>query len=358
MKQSTINRQWRLKRFVGSDEIIGPQHFELVESAMPEPAAGQLLVQTLLLGTSPAQRMYISEERQFHTPVELGEVMRGRGVGQVIASHHKDFAVGDIVQGALGWQDFAVLDAAAPEASDHNTGAVRKVREPVRPLTTVLGLFGQLAFSAYVGIIEIGQVRRGDTVVISAAAGGVGTIACQLARIQGASRVIGIAGGTAKCNWLLEHGLCDAAIDYREGHLLSALQQACPDGINVYLDSVGGEMLDTALQCLALNARVVLCGMISTEYQRPRPPGPTHYFNLLYRRSRMEGFFVFDYVERWPAFEQALRQWYREGRLRVFDDVAEGLEHAPEALGSLFSGGNMGGRIIRVADDPEHLPLA
>jgi len=358
MKQNNINRQWRLKRFVGSNEIIGPQHFELVESPIPEPAEGQLLVQTLLLGTSPAQRMYISEERQFHTPVEIGEVMRGRGVGQVVASRHAGYAVGDIVQGALGWQDYAVLDAAAPEASDHNTGAVRKVHDPARPLTTVLGLFGQLAFSAYVGIIEIGQVRRGDTVVISAAAGGVGTIACQLARIQGAARVIGITGGAAKCEWLLEQGLCDAAIDYRIGNLLTSLQQHCPDGIDVYLDSVGGEMLDTALQCLALQARVVLCGMISTEYQRPRPPGPTHYFNLLYRRSRMEGFFVFDYVERWPEFEQALRQWYREGKLRVCDDVAEGLEHAPEALGSLFSGGNMGGRIIRVCDDPADLPLA
>lgn len=358
MKQTNTNRQWRLKRFVGADEIIEPQHFELVEAPMPEPAEGQILVRTLLLGTSPAQRMYISEERQFHTPVEIGEIMRGRGVGQVVASHHPHFAVGDIVQGALGWQDYAVLDAAAPELSDHNTGAVRKVLEPVRPLTTVLGLFGQLAFSAYVGIIEIGQVRRGDTVVISAAAGGVGTIACQLARIQGAKRIIGIAGGAEKCAWLREQALCDVAIDYRAGDLLGALQQACPDGIDVYLDSVGGDMLDTALQCLALNARVVLCGMISTEYQRPRPPGPTHYFNLLYRRSRMEGFFVFDYVERWPEFERALRQWYSEGQLRVFDDVAEGLEHAPAALGSLFSGGNMGGRIIRVSDDPAELPMA
>lgn len=358
MTSSNTNRQWRLKHFVGSDEIVGPQHFELVDSPMPEPAEGQILVRTLLLGTSPAQRMYISEERQFHTPVEIGEVMRGRGVGQVIASRQPDYAVGDIVQGALGWQDYVVLDAAAAEDAEHNTGAVRKVRDPVRPLTTVLGLFGQLAFSAYVGIIEVGRVRPGDTVVISAAAGGVGTIACQLARIQGAGRVVGIAGGRAKCEWLLAQGLCDTAIDYRTGSLLESLEEACPDGIDVYLDSVGGEMLDTALQCLAVNSRVVLCGMISTEYQRPRPPGPTHYFNLLYRRSRMEGFFVFDYVERWPEFEQALRQWYREGRLRVFDDVAEGLEHAPEALGSLFSGGNMGGRIIRVCDDPPELPTA
>ena len=350
------NRQWRLKRLVGEGEYPGPEHFELGEAQVPELQPGEILVRTLVLGTSPAQRMYVSTERQFHFAVDLGEVMSCRGVGRVVASAHPDFAVDDIVQASLGWQDYAVLAPEASEDPSHNVRNVRKVPDPVRPLTTVLGLFGQLAYSAYVGVIEIGQVRSGDTVVISAAAGGVGSIACQLARIQGAKRVIGIAGGREKCAWLLAKGLCDEVIDYRQGSVEASLAALCPEGFDVYLDSVGGSMLDAALQHLAIGARVVLCGMISTEYQRPRPPGPTHYFNLLYRRSRMEGFFVFDYVDRWPAFEARLRQWYREGRLVLTDDVAPGLEHAPAALGALFAGGNTGGRVIRVSEDPDYLP--
>ncbi|MCC5868166.1 MAG: NADP-dependent oxidoreductase [Gammaproteobacteria bacterium] len=350
------NRQWRLKRLVSEGEHPGPEHFEFGQAPVPDLQPGEILVQTIVLGTSPAQRMYVSTERQFHFAVEIGEVMSCRGVGRVVASRHAGFAVDDIVQASLGWQDYAVLAPEASEDPSHNVRNVRKVPAPVRPLTTVLGLFGQLAYSAYVGVIEVGQVRSGDTVVVSAAAGGVGSIACQLARIQGAERVIGIAGGQDKCRWLLERGLCDEVIDYRQDSVGDALGRLCPDGLDVYLDSVGGDMLDTALQHLAVGARVVLCGMISTEYQRPRPPGPTHYFNLLYQRSRMEGFFVFDYVDRWPAFEARLREWYRQGRLVLTDDVAEGLEHAPAALGALFAGGNTGGRVIRVSQDPQHLP--
>ena len=352
---ASSNRQWIVKRFVKADEIVSPEHFELVETPTPEISDGQILVKTLLLGTSPAQRMYVSEERQFHLAVDIGQVMSGRGVAEVVASKHPDFKPGEIIQASLGWQEYAALTPDSDD-TDQNVRTVQHVRQPVRPLTTILGLFGQLAFSAYVGIIEKGQTRPGDVVLVSAAAGGVGSVACQLARIQGASKVIGIAGGQAKCQWLLERGLCDEVIDYKADDMLAKLQQYAPDGIDVYLDSVGGDMLDTVLQNLAIGARVIICGMISTEYQRPRPPGPRHYFNLLYRRSRMEGFFVFDYVEQWPAFEKNLRQWYQEGKLSLVDDVFEGLEQAPAALGSLFTGGNTGGCVIRVADDPETLP--
>jgi len=203
------NRQWRLKRLVSEGEHPGPEHFEFGQAPVPDLQPGEILVQTIVLGTSPAQRMYVSTERQFHFAVAIGEVMSCRGVGRVVASRHAGFAVDDIVQASLGWQDYAVLAPEASEDPSHNVRNVRKVPAPVRPLTTVLGLFGQLAYSAYVGVIEVGQVRSGDTVVVSAAAGGVGSIACQLARIQGAERVIGIAGGQDKCRWLLERGLCD-----------------------------------------------------------------------------------------------------------------------------------------------------
>lgn len=353
---SPINRQWILKRFVGPDEIIGDEHYELVESQTPDISDGEILVNTLLFGTSPAQRMYVSEERQFHLRVELGEVMSGRGVAKVVASKHPDFKVGEIIQASIGWQDYAVLKPDGDGDTDQNVRTVQKVENPVRPLTTIMGLFGQLAFSAYVGIIEKGQVQEGDIVVVSSAGGGVGSVACQLARIQGASKVIGIAGGKAKCDWLIEQGLCDVAIDYKNDDILEKLQEAAPNGINVYLDNVGGDMLDTVMQNLAIGSRVIICGMISTEYMRPRPPGPTHYFNLLYQRSRMEGFFVFDYTDRWPEFEKDLRQWYKEGKLKLVDDVFEGLESAPTALGSLFTGGHTGGCVIRVNDDPEEIP--
>ena len=353
---ASVNRQWRLKRFVRADEVLGEQHYELVESPMPTIDEGQILVKTLLLGTSPAQRMYVTQERKFHIAVEIGAVMSGRGVGVVVASKHPEFTGGDIIQATLGWQDYVALTPDDTSDTGKNVRTVQKVIDPVRPLTTIMGLFGQLAFSAYVGIIEIGKVAPGDVVLISSAAGGVGSIACQLARIQGAAEVVGIAGGKEKCQWLLDQGLCDAAIDYQQEDLQQAMAEHCPDGANVYLDNVGGDMLDTALQHIAVGARVVICGMISTEYQNPRPPGPTHYFNLLYQRSRMEGFFVFDYVPRWPEFEAELRRWYSEGKLKLVDDVFDGLETAPTALGSLFTGGHTGGCVIRVSEDPEHLP--
>ncbi len=322
---------------------------------MPSPGAGELLVRVLLLGTSPAQRMYISEEREFHLTVDVGELMSCRGIGEVLESRHPDFSAGDIVQASLGWQEFAVVTPDSTD-TDQNVRRVTLLDHPARPLHASLSLFGQLGYSAYVGIVETGDVRSGDVVVISSAAGGVGYIACQLARIRGAATVIGLAGGARKCDWLIDNGLCDIALDYRAEGFHAALDEACSGGVDVYLDSVGGDILDAVLQHIAVGARVVLCGHIATEYQRPRPPGPRNYFNLIYRRARMEGFFVFDHLERWPGFERQLRAWYGEGLLTLLDHVFEGVESAPDALRSLFTGGNTGGCVIRVAPDPTHLP--
>ncbi len=354
--QQSKNRQWLCKRYVATDEVPALEHFELVESDIPDVSRNEILVRTVILGNSPAQRMYVSAERNFHIQVEPGEVMSSRGVGEVIVSKHPAYQVGDIVQANLGWQEYKLLRPEGDDGSERHSISIQKIETPQRPLSTVLSLFGQLAFSAYVGIIEVGQVKEGDVVLISAAAGGVGTMACQLARIKGAKTVIGVAGGADKCGWLLEHGLCDETIDYKSDDLSASMARLMPDGMDLYLDSVGGEMLDVALNNLAIGARVILCGMISTEYQRPRPPGPTHYYNLIYKRARMEGFFVFDHTDRWPEFEKNLRNWYHAGGLKITEHIFDGLEQAPVALGSLFTGGNRGGCVIRVSPDPENLP--
>lgn len=350
------NRQWLSKKYIGTSEVPSDEHFELVENKLPDVSKDEILVRTIVLGNSPAQRMYVSEERNFHIQVEHGEVMSSRGVGEVIASEHSGYQVGDIVQANLGWQDYKILTPDGTDGSGIHSISVQKIDNPQRPLSTVLSMFGQLAYSAYVGIIEVGQVKPGDVVLVSAAAGGVGSMACQLARLKGAKKVVGIAGGADKCQWLLDKGLCDEAIDYKAGDLDDAMAAAMPDGLDLYLDSVGGDMLDAALDNLAVGARVILCGMISTEYQRPRPPGPTHYYNLIYKRARMEGFFVFDYTDRWPEFEANLREWYGKGELKNTEHTFSGLEQAPTALGSLFTGGNTGGCVIQVSPDPEGLP--
>ncbi|MFK7956190.1 MAG: NADP-dependent oxidoreductase [Lysobacterales bacterium] len=350
------NRQWQFTTYVKPDEYPSRDHFTLVSTPMPEPAEGEVLLKVLWLGTSPAQRMYVTKESNFHIKVAPGEVMSGRGVGEVIKSRHPGHKVGDIMEGTLGWQEYVAACADPKVVDGTHVTPVRPVNNPVSPLSTVIGLFGQRAFSAYVGMIEIGKVASGDAVLVSSAAGGVGSIACQLARLKGASKVVGMAGGPKKCQWLLDTGLCDAAIDYRQGNLPEQIGAQFPDGLNVFLDNVGGDTLDGALQHLAKNARIAICGHISTEYMRPRPPGPTHYYQLLYQRSTMEGFFVFDYQSRWPDFERQLREWYGEGKLKVLDHVLDGIEHMPDALTSLFTGDNTGNCVVQVAEDPASVP--
>lgn len=354
--EQQVNRRWIFRHYVAPDEYPKEEHFSLEESPIPEIADGQVLIRIILLGTSPAQRMYVTKESTFHIKVAPGEVMSGRGVGVVVESRHPGFEQGTIVQGSFGWQDYVAI-APGPDITDGgHVSPVQRVDQAVTPLTTILGIFGQLAFSAYIAMIEIGKVQPGDTVVVSSAAGGVGSIACQLARIQGAARVIGIAGGTDKCRWLLDQELCDVALDYKQNDFADQLRDSLPTGVDVYLDSVGGDMLDSVLENITQGARVVLCGHISTEYQNPRPPGPTHYYNLLYQRARMEGFFVFDYLTRWPEFEVKLREWQSQGKLKSVDHVFDGLEQTPAALTSLFDGSHTGGCVVRLTEDPAHLP--
>jgi NADPH-dependent curcumin reductase CurA len=275
--------------------------------------------------------------------VPLGEVMRAFGVGEVVESRREGFAPGDLVQAMLGWQDFARI-------GDGGLVAPAKLA-PRTPPNLALSLFGATGLSAYFGTLDVGQVKSGETFLVSAAAGATGSVAGMIAKIQGA-RVIGIAGGKKKCDWVCGEAGFDAAIDYKSEVVAERLAELCPNGVDVYFDNVGGEILDTVLARLARRARIVLCGAIS-RYDllgQTYGPGPANYFNLVLTHSRMEGFLLLDYRERYHEARHALSGWYAEGRLMQQEDVQKGLENAPRTLLRLFRGENIGKQLLRVAD--------
>ncbi len=345
-----VNRQWRVARQVQPGELVGDEHFTWSQAPVPAPRDNEFLVRTLCLSAGPAQRGYISAGRRsgFLPSLAAGEVMRGRGVGVVVESRHSQFKAGDLYVGSLGWQDWSVH---TPRPDDFVFSA-KRIEDPVFPLTTELGTVGNAGMTAYFGLIAVGQFRAGESVLVSAAAGGVGSVVGQIARIRGAARVVGLAGTAEKCRWLVDDLGYSHAINYREDNLGARLGELFPDGINVFFDNVGGRVLETALEHLAMHARVVVCGWISSDYGVEVPPGPATYRNLLYKRARMQGFVVFDYWQRYPEAERVMKQWYRGGQLRNSEDVSLGLETMPQALRSLFAGTNRGIRNVRVAPDP------
>lgn len=343
---SGMNRQWLLKEPIQPERLVGPEHFELVEAKTPEPGKGEYILQTLCLGTSPAQRAYVTNTISMHDKVNAGEVMRGRGVAVVTESNSEHFRRGDLVMATTGWQDYSIH-------SDQESGmlAPRKIAQDIYPCSLALGILGSAGITAYFGLTDVGGVKAGDTVLVSSAAGGVGSSAIQIALAMGA-RVIGIAGGDDKCEWLKSHYAIDNAIDYKSDDLEQRLAELCPDGVDVYFDNVGGEQLDTVLNHLALGARIVICGFISTDYDEAAP-GPGNYKNLLRKRARMQGYFVFDYHDQFPQAEEQLMTWYKAEKLIDNTDALTGLENMPNALQSLFTGGNCGVRICQVAAYPE-----
>ena len=337
------NRQLRLARNICEHEAVSLDLFELTATDIPAPADGQFLVKTAALGTSPAQRAYLmGADSRFHAPLDIGEVMRGRGVGRIITSRHPDFKPGDVVACSTGWQDYSIQDG---DQSGSLVKTLQKIHHPQEPLHLHLGTLGASAFAAYFGLLDIGRPQAGETVVVSACAGGVGSLVAQIARIKGC-RVVGIAGSPEKCAWIKDVVGVDEVINYKTDDLNEKFAEYCPDGIDVYFDNVGGDFLDAALENIALRGRAVICGLISTEYENEAPPGPRHYYNLIYRRARMEGFFVWDYFEQFEAAEAELMAWYRSGDLIPTEKVYQGLEAAPEALQSLFSGVASGIKVI------------
>ncbi|MFF7245414.1 NADP-dependent oxidoreductase [Embleya sp. NPDC008237] len=315
-----------------------PTDWDLVDEPVHEPADGRLLVEVSHISLDPAMRGWMNDVRSYIPPVRIGEVMRAGGIGRVIASRHPDFAVGEHVYGPFGVQEYADSDG---------TG-VHRVDPAAAPLSTYLGALGITGLTAYFGLFDIGDPQPGQTVLVSGAAGAVGSVVGQLARLKGC-RTVGIAGGPDKCRLLVEEFGFDAAVDYKNEDVTAALRKHCPDGVHVYFDNVGGEILDAALTRLARGARVVICGAIS-QYNNTEPgPGPTNYLSLLVNRASMTGMVVFDYADRYAEASAELAGWLADGRLRSREDVVEGDVTAfPQTLLRLFSGANTGKLVLRI----------
>jgi len=308
------------------------------QATVPEPGDGQALVKVTHLSIDPTIRTWMDDAPGYLPPIGIGDVVRSGGIGEVVASRSDVLPVGSTVFGMLGWQEYAVADGA--------DGSMTVVPPGLDP-AVVLGVLGVTGMTAYFGIKDIGRPRAGDTVVVSGAAGATGSVAGQLARIEGAGRVVGIAGSPDKCAWLVDELGFDDAINYRTDDVGARLRDTCPDGIDVYFDNVGGDILDACLANLAMRARVVLCGAIS-QYNEDRPVGPRNYLQLIVKRARMEGFLILDYLDRFPAAQLEMAGWVLEGRIHHREHVVDGLEHAGEALNLLFSGGNTGKVVVTV----------
>jgi NADPH-dependent curcumin reductase CurA len=344
------NRQWRVARYPKPEEIIGPDHFDWTSEPVLDPEEGEFLVRTICLATGPAQRGYLEKSHNsFLENISVGDVMRGRGVGQIIASKHPDYEDGEIFVGSLGWQDYSIQQPRGAEF----VFSTKKIKNPINPLSMELSILGQAGATAYFGLLEVGGMKPGENVLVSAAAGGVGSTAGQIARIRGAKQVVGTTGSDEKCRWLVDELGYDAVINYKTENVGERIQQLFPEGIDVFFDNVGGDILNEALDNLAMHARIVICGFISTDFSPGPHHGPINYQCIVYKRARMEGFVVFDYWDRYEEAEKDLLGWFREGLLKNTEDIDEGLEKMPESLASLFTGGNTGVKICRVSPDPD-----
>jgi NADPH-dependent curcumin reductase CurA len=332
------NRQIRLERRpVGMPK---PDDFRLAEAPVPSPADGQVLSRTIYLSLDPYMRGRMNEARSYAPSVDLGQVMVGATVSEVVESRYAGLAKGDLVLGYDGWQEYAV--SAGP--------VLRKLDPRTAPISTALGVLGMPGMTAYVGLLDIGRPQPGETVVVSAAAGAVGSAVGQIARIRGC-RAVGIAGGQAKCDYVVKELDFDAAVDYRTGDLVTALKQVCPNGIDVYFDNVGGDILKAVLRQINRGARIPLCGIISQYNATELPPGP-NLAPLLVNRALIQGFIISDHIERLPDFLRDCGEWVRNGRLKYREDMVDGLERSPEAFIGLLNGKNLGKLIVRVSADP------
>jgi NADPH-dependent curcumin reductase len=330
------NRQWLLAR--RPDGAIQHSDFDFVETDVPTPSEGQVVVRNLMLSCDPTQRGWIARDT-YLPAVKIGEVVRSLGAGRIVASNTPDFAVGDIVSGLVGWQDYVAM---------HPKGQLNKL-PPGAPLEMAMSVLGLTGLTAYFGLLDVGRPVAGETVVVSGAAGATGSVVGQIAKIKGC-RAIGIAGGAEKCRWLTDEAGFDAAIDYKSEDVAARLKALCPKGIDIFFDNVGGDVLDAALARLALRGRVVLCGGIA-QYNATEPaPGPKNYLNLVVQRGRMEGFIILDYLPRAGEAVGALAGWVQSGKLRYKVDVQHGLENAPATLRRLFDGRNDGKQLLRVAE--------
>jgi NADPH-dependent curcumin reductase len=334
-----VNHQIRLAaRPVG---LPKPSDWSHAEEPVSEQGEGEVLVKILYLSMDPAMRGWMNEGRSYIAPVGVGDVMRALAAGRVVASNHPGLEIGDHVTGLLGAQEYAVV----------NGNALGKADTGLAPLPTYLGTLGMPGMTAYFGLLDIGRPAEGETVLVSGAAGAVGGVVGQIAKLKGA-RAIGIAGGAEKCEYLVEDLGFDAAIDYKSQDVAKALHEHCPKGVDVYFDNVGGEILDAALARLARHARVVICGAISQYNATGAMSGPSNYMSLLVNHASMTGFVVSDYGDRYLDGVREMAGWLTEGKIVSREDIAEGgLERFPETLLRLFEGRNTGKLVLQVAED-------
>lgn len=338
---NNVNRQFRLKR--RPQGRVTRDDFKYVEASIPQIGPDQLLVRHLYLSLDPTNRIWMSDMDQYMPPVELDEVMRGGGIGQVIESNNPRYQVGDLLSGMIGWQDYIVLDS---QTSSSFTPMPKGL--PVE-LTVMMSAMGITGLTAYFGLLDVGQPQSGETVVISAAAGAVGSVAGQIAKIKGC-RVVGIAGSPEKCDWITSELGFDAAVNYKEPDWKDQLKRACPNGVDIDFENVGGEIMNTVMSLLNLKARVVLCGLISGYNAGTTANGSGDFIPILMKRLRVEGFIVLDFAHRFSEATSQLSQWIAEGKLKSRETIVEGLEKAPEALNYLFDGNNIGKLIVKIAD--------
>jgi NADPH-dependent curcumin reductase CurA len=332
------NHQFRLAaRPVG---LPKPGDWSYTEAPVGEPADGEVLVKVLYISLDPAMRGWMNEGRSYIPPVGIGDVMRALAAGRVIGSKHERLAVGDLVTGLLGVQEYALASG----------DAVLKVDAEPSQLPVHLGTLGMPGMTAYFGLLDLGRPAAGETVVVSGAGGAVGGLVGQIAKLKGA-RAVGIAGGSEKCRHVLAELGFDATIDYKSENVEAALHQHCPKGIDVYFDNVGGEILDAALANLARNARVVICGAISQYNASNGFRGPSNYMSLLVNHASMTGYVVSDYGDRYMEGVTEMTQWLKEGKLISREDVAEGFENFPDTLLRLYSGENTGKLVLKLAEE-------
>ena len=337
MTAATVNRQVLLAS--RPDGIPQAQHFEIVETTVPVPGPGQVLVRNAWLSVEPAMRGWVSAVANYSEPVAIGAVMRAFAAGHIAASNHPDWPVGTPVTGLFGWQDYAVVDSTAIQ---------RRIDETDLPLSTALGVLGINGVTAHYGLLQLGQPARGETVVVSTAAGSVGSCVGQIARLHGC-RTVGITGGAAKRELCLTRFGFDAAVDYKASDFTQQLAQACAGGVDVYFDNTAGPISDAVLAHLNVGARIVVCGTASVPSWQPWPQGPRIERHILVKRARMQGFVIFDHPQYHAPARADLAKWLREGKLVYIEEVLDGIECAPDAIAGLYRGDNLGKRLIRLA---------
>ncbi len=319
--------------------LVDESTVRLETEELPEIGDGEALVRVRYISIDPTIRTWMNDAPGYLPPIGIDEVIRAGGVGEVAESRSDAYAPGQLVFGMTGWQEHVIADGAER--------ALQPLPPGVEP-TIALGILGVTGMTAYFGVTDVGRIEEGDVVVISGAAGATGSTAGQVARIKGAKKVVGIAGGPEKCAYIVEELGFDEAIDYKNENVAARLHEACPDGIDLYFDNVGGSILNDCLGQIAMRGRVVLCGAISSYNTEGPPPGPSNYINLLIKRGRMEGFIILDYFDRFPAAQAEVAGWLAEGKIKSSVHVVEGLESSPDALNLLFSGGNTGKVMVKV----------